>query len=105
MSGELKFVIGSNTMNSSRGLGRGRGRGSRPGPPSWPHGTTPEDRRNFTPNKSAEIREPPEVDWDEIRHRVGEIVLNLYVTQRMHPCNLPPQTVQSIEHMIFKVIK
>ena len=100
MSGELKFVIGSNTMNSSRGLGRGRGRGSRPGPPSWPHGTTPEDRRNFTPNKSAETREPPEVDWDEIRHRVGDCTKPLcYSTY----ASLQPTTPDCTVHRAYDI--
>ena len=68
----------SNTM--SFGSGRGRGRGSRPGPPSWPHGTAPKDRGKFASNKFVETCEPPEVDWDEIRHQVSEVVINLEVT-------------------------
>ena len=69
----------------SFGSGRGRGRGSRPGPPSWPHGTAPKDRGKFASNKFVETCEPPEVDWDEIRHQVSEVVINLEVTQGLHP--------------------
>ena len=68
----------SPTMSSLRGSGRGRGRGSRPGPPAWPHGTAPENRKKFVANilasilanKSDKICEPVEVDGDEMRQEM-----------------------------------
>ena len=87
---KLKLEIGTSTpsvisisrhtmsSSSSCGSGRGRGRGSRPGPPAWPHGTAPENRKKFVANilasilanKSDKICEPVEVDGDEMRQEM-----------------------------------
>ena len=63
---------------------RGRGRGSRPrpGPPSWPHGTAAGDRGKYMyaphSNEAAESCEQPDVDWDEMRRQVSEVLLIQY---------------------------
>ena len=66
-------------MNASRGSSKrgGRSRG-RPGPPSWPHGTAPEDRGKFAPSESAEVSELPDVDWDEMRRQVSDVVVHVH---------------------------
>ena len=71
------------TVRSTRSSGRGRGRGSRPrpGPPSWPHGTTVGDRGKYVTHarEDAKSSEQPDVDWDEMRRQVSEILFNWYM--------------------------